>query len=216
MLQWLLSLFARSTPPAPQPAPAPQPFAAPRPSAADKIALVIGHNARSKGATRVTDGKAEYDWNGQLAEAIRALAPDRYVIIRRPAGLSYTAEVRAAYGAVDAAGVAGSVELHFNAAADASATGTETLTSGSPGSVRLADQVQHHMVRALGLRNRGVKVRSRSDRGGESLFAGRPPAVLIEPYFGSNRGDCAAADRNFVALAAAIDTACVAFLRGGT
>ena len=44
-----------------------------------KIALVIGHNARSQGAVRVTDKRTEYDINSDLAAAIRELDPSRYV-----------------------------------------------------------------------------------------------------------------------------------------
>ena len=175
------------------------------------IALVIGHNARAPGAIRVTDRVAEYPWNTRLAAAVVAHDPDLYRIVRRTAGPN---EIDRAYAEVDRLGVAASVELHFNSAADPSATGTETLTSGTTGSARLARHLQYHMVRALGLRDRGVKVIARNGRGGASLWSGRPPAALIEPYFGSNPADCAAADRNFSALAAAIHTACTAYLEG--
>ena len=176
-----------------------------------RIALVIGHNARQPGAVRVTDDVPEYRWNGQLAGAIAALAPDRYRIVHRTYGAG---EIARAYAEVDKLGVDASVELHFNSAADFRATGTETLTSGTRNSVRLATAMQHHMVRALGLRDRGLLVRGRGDRGGASLWTGVPPAVLIEPYFGSNAGDCARADLQFAALAAAIHTACTAYLEG--
>ena len=176
-----------------------------------KIALVIGHNARFQGAVRVTDKRTEYDINSDLAVAIRDLDPARYVIVRRTAG---TGEIGRAYAEVDRLGVAASVELHFNSAEAASATGTETLTSGTSNSARLARGVQVAMVRALGLRDRGVKVIARNGRGGASLWTGKPPAILIEPYFGSNPTDCAAADRNFSALARAIHEACVAYAKG--
>lgn len=137
-----------------------------------KNALVIGHNARQPGAVRATDGVPEYLWNGQLADAIAALAPDRCRIVRRTPGAG---EIARAYAEVDRLGVEASVELHFNSAADFRATGTETLTSGTAGSVRLAGSLQYHMVRALGLRDRGLKVTGRSGRGGASLWSGIPP-----------------------------------------
>jgi len=115
---------------------------------------------------------------------------------------------------VDAAGVEASVELHFNGSADYRATGTETLTSGTKNSVRLATQMQTHIVRALALRDRGLKVIGRTGRGGLSLWSGVPPAVLLEPYFGSNANDCARADLQFAALASAIHTACTAYIEG--
>ncbi len=50
------------------------------------------------------------------------------------------------------------------------------------------------MLSALGRRDRGIKILSRSDRGGRSLHAGRAPAILVEPFFGSHSADCRAAD----------------------
>lgn len=175
------------------------------------IALVIGHNERQPGARRVTDGVQEYAWNSDLAAAIAALAPDRYRIVRRTPG---PGEVSRAYAIVDGLRVAGSVELHFNSAASPAATGTETLTSGTTGSLRLARAMQARMVAALGLRDRGLVTRARGERGGASLWSGRAPAVLLEPYFGSNPGDCARADARFAQLAAAIHAACTDFLNG--
>lgn len=174
-----------------------------------KVALIVGHNAKAQGAVRVTDGRTEYDWCGVLAEAIHRLDPARYIIIRRTPG---TGEIARAYAMADQTGVLATVELHFNGG-PAAATGTETLTSGSRGSVRLCDLLQRHMVSALGLPDRGVKVRGRKDRGGSSLHSGKAPAALIEPYFGSNRGDCVTADAQMTNLALAIHRACVAYLK---
>lgn len=179
-----------------------------------KIALVIGHNARSQGAVRVTDGRTEYDWMTDLASQICAQDPALFRVFRRPPGLGYSTEIRQAYAAVDAWGADASIELHFNGSASSAATGTETLASGTTGSLRLAQLIQLAMVGALGLRDRGLVTRKRGDRGGESLWQGRAPAVLIEPYFGSNPSDCAAADRHFHQLAQGINAACAEFLKG--
>ncbi|OJY26211.1 MAG: hypothetical protein BGP11_13115, partial [Rhodobacterales bacterium 65-51] len=162
---------------------------------------------------RQIDGRTEYDWCGDLAAAIRACAPGMYEVFRRPAGRPYSAEIRETYAAVDAKGAVASVELHFNGG-PTSASGAETLTSGSKGSLRLAGLIQPAMVQALGLRDRGIIVRARNDRGGLSLHAGRAPAVLLEPYFGSNPTDCAAADRHYAVLVQGIHRACVAYING--
>lgn len=57
-----------------------------------------------------------------------------------------------------------------------------------------AQALQDAMLAALGRRDRGIKILGRTDRGGRSLHAGRAPAVLVEPFFGSSTGDCRAAD----------------------
>lgn len=172
-----------------------------------RIALVVGHTSKAGGAVRATDGVNEFAWNSALAEDIQIYlnsAGHRCEIFFRDASLGYTSQIRKAYAAVDAWGAEAVCELHFNAAADARATGTETLTSGSARSLVIAKAVQGRMVAALGLRDRGLITRGRGDRGGESLVAGRAPAILIEPYFGSNAQDCAAADKNRAQLVAAI------------
>lgn len=178
------------------------------------VALIVGHNPRAQGAVRVTDGRSEYDWCGELAASIRDHAPGMYAVIRRqshPSG--YASEIRNAYQHADAMGVSATVELHFNGG-PATATGTETLTSGTKGSLRLAGLIQPAMVGALGLRDRGLITRGRADRGGASLWSGRAPAVLIEPYFGSREADCQAADRHYAALTGAVHRACLAFING--
>ncbi|MCK9513575.1 MAG: N-acetylmuramoyl-L-alanine amidase [Pigmentiphaga sp.] len=204
MLKWLLSLLAGGLRSSNAP-----PHLPSRPLPTRRIALVVGHNPRAQGAVRVTDGRTEYDWCGALAEQVAALEPGRYVVIRRTPGAG---EIARAYAEVDASGATASVELHFNSFSTPSATGTETLISGSAASRRLATLVQAEMVAALGLRDRGLKQTAPKQGGHAALNAGRPPAILIEPYFGSNRADCEAADRSLPALAAGIHRACLAYL----
>lgn len=177
-----------------------------------KIALVVGHNPTAQGAVRASDGRTEYDWNGALAAAVMVQQPGMYRIFRRTPGAG---EIGRCYEAVNAWGADAAVELHFNGAAASTATGTETLTSGTRNSLRFAGLMQAAMVGALGLRNRGlITLPTRnSGRGATSLWSARAPAILIEPYFGSNKADCAAADRHYSALVRAIHGACVAYLK---
>lgn len=179
------------------------------PAPSGKIALVVGHNAYAQGAVRALDGVSEFVWNGKLAQMIAALSPANYVVVHRTAGAG---EIARAYREVTASGALASVEIHFNASEAASATGTETLTSGSAKSVRLAGAINDAMVAVLGLKNRGVKTVPKGGRGYVSLNAADAPAVLIESYFGSNANDCAVADAKISALAAAINEACLAYL----
>lgn len=183
--------------------------------AGKKIALVIGHNSKAQGAIRITDKRTEYDFNEQLARAIMAVSPQHFKIFKRTAGAG---EIARCYGQISGLEFGGTLELHFNSHGNTTATGTETLTSGTTKSLRFAKAVQAAMVGALGLRDRGLitmgKDAPAGSRGKASLWAGVPPAILIEPFFGSNPSDCAAADRHFNALARAIAGECIAFLKG--
>ncbi len=155
-----------------------------------RLAIVVGHNSEKQGAVRGDTGETEFVWNSDLAKMIEGEAqayPDLEVktFYRQP-GLGYTREIRRVYEETDRWGANATVELHFNSSASPNASGTETLTSGTPASMALAVSVNQEMVAALGLKDRGVKTRSASDRGGASLMSGRAPAVLIEPFFGSS------------------------------
>lgn len=66
-----------------------------------KIAIVVGHNSRAQGAVRVTDGRSEFDWNGELAGLIQSHDPDAVRVFRREAGGGYSAEIDRVYRAVD-------------------------------------------------------------------------------------------------------------------
>lgn len=169
-----------------------------------KIAIVIGHNSKAQGAVRITDGRTEYDWNGHLAELIRDHDPGRVRIFRRQAGLGYSREIDKVYGETDAWGADVTIELHFNGSADPRAEGCLTLSSGTAGSMRLAREVQARMLAVMQNEDDGILVRDRSDRGGRSLWAGRAPAILTEPYFGGNARFCHVADARKDELAEAI------------
>jgi N-acetylmuramoyl-L-alanine amidase len=177
-----------------------------------KIAIVVGHNSRARGAVRVTDGVPEFEWNGHLAELIRLHDPANIRVFRREAGGGYSAEIDRVYAATDAWGAACTIELHFNAAADARANGGLTLSSGTDGSLRLAREVRERCAAVLGNTDRGVQVRGRHDRGGRSLWQGRAPAILTEPYFGSNAAECMTADAAKDELAEAIYRGARAFI----
>jgi N-acetylmuramoyl-L-alanine amidase len=175
-----------------------------------KIAIVIGHNAKSQGAVRVTDGVTEFAWNAHLAELIAAHAPDSTKVFQRTSEGGYSAEIDRVYAETDKWGANCVVELHFNASGSAGVSGCETLTSGTKSSVKLAVALQEQMVKALKNKDRGIKPVLRTDRGGRSLWQGKAPAALIEPYFGSSRDECINADLNKDALAEAVYRGCLA------
>lgn len=177
-----------------------------------KIALVVGHNAKSQGAVRVTDKMTEFAWNGTLAKDLQAIMPSRYIILYRDPAGGYAKEIDRVYAEANRINAAATIELHFNGAADPRATGTEVLSSGTRNSMILCNGLQNAMLQSLKLRSRGVKVLNKDMRGGRSLWAGRAPAALIEPYFGSNPSDCAISDKNYQAFVKSLHEACSAFL----
>lgn len=177
-----------------------------------KIAIVVGHNSKAQGATRVTDGRTEFDWNGELAELIREHDPKNIRVFRRERGGGYSAEIDRVYAAVDDWGAGCSIELHFNGSTNPKANGGLTLSSGSKGSLELAALVRSAACKVLGNTDRGVEIRGRHDRGGRSLWQGKAPAIMTEPYFGSNEDECLVADQHKDELAEAYYRAARTFL----
>ncbi len=168
-----------------------------------KIGIVVGHNSRAQGARRVTDGRSEFDWNGELAGLIQAHQPGFIRVFRREFGGGYSAEIDRVYAATDAWGADLTIELHFNGNRDPKANGCLMLSSGSEGSLRLASALLYRCQHVLQNTARGVRKVSRKDRGGRSLWQGRAPAVLTEPYFGSNAAECLDAEIHMDELAEA-------------
>lgn len=162
-----------------------------------KLAIVVGHNARAEGAVRPDTGESEFSWNSRLAKMIeeeaRRFPGIKVKVFFREDCRNVVREIRAAYAKTDAWGADASVELHFNSHSNPKATGTETLSSGSKASLRYCEALQDRMLYALGLRDRGAKI-IRTGKGATSLIAGKAPAALIEPFFGSSPKGQAATD----------------------
>ncbi len=163
-----------------------------------KLAVVIGHTSTSGGAKGIGIAR-EYDYNTVVAEDMRVYAQGSFgdlsdkpieVKLFRRDGIG----VSGAYELVDEWQADLSVELHYNAASS-SAKGTETLSSGSSGSLEFANQVQTKLCTLLNRsgNSRGIKIRNRTnkERGWLSLVSGRAPAIITEPAFGSNPADAA-------------------------
>ncbi|MEK6155176.1 N-acetylmuramoyl-L-alanine amidase [Flavobacteriaceae bacterium 3-367] len=160
-----------------------------------KIAVVVGHNNKRQGAQAITPiDRSEFDFNSELASRMLDSAEnyevELKVFTRRYQG-SYTKEIQKVYGEVNTWGAEFSMELHFNSAYF-TAAGSEVFSSGTPGSLRFANLAQLELVtlfKRAGKTDRGVKVRKKGARGYLSLVSGRAPAILVEPFFGSNRSD---------------------------
>jgi N-acetylmuramoyl-L-alanine amidase len=157
-----------------------------------KAAIVVGHNLRQPGAFAPSPiGECECTFNGKIADRMIEMAAASPLELkkfeRRYVG-SFEREIQQTYGQVEDWGANVSVELHFNADS-ALATGTETLSSGSRMSRLLGTAMQQAMVEALGVHDRGLKFPGRTESGWWNLHAASPPAVLVEPFFSTNRQD---------------------------
>ena len=162
------------------------------------IAVVVGHNSNPKerGAFAPQPiGLSEWEFNDKLAREMQALAATQTpslklsVVYRTAeAGAGYSEETRRAYAEVDALKADASIELHFNAASSASARYALVLSSGSAKSLALAKAFDTAFERAFPGKPSKIWNHRKGEvkRGAKSLIAGKPPAVLLEPFFASN------------------------------
>lgn len=162
-----------------------------------RLAIVVGHNSVSPGASAVAPiSRSEFKFNNEVADAMVLEAPHYNIFAKRFNRVnhnSYSAEIAAVYAEVDAWSAGCALELHFNSL-NAQSTGTEMLhASGSTRGRELGLKLVGEVGTLLGLKIRhinGLKALQSGDRGYSSVVASAAPTVLVEPFFGSNKEDC--------------------------
>lgn len=167
-----------------------------------KVAVVVGHNSNKKGAKALPPlDLHEFDYYNPIADIMVQEGSDFDLEVRkfnrRDVG-SYSQEIRNVYAEVDAYDPDISIELHFNSVDAPEARRSEVLSSGSSNSLKLAGIIYDELVQAFNRTSKPhlqVKTLEKNDRGYTSLHSGKAPAVIVEPFFGSNPEDCLLADQ---------------------
>ena len=157
----------------------------------DKIALVVGHRQSSKGAYG-SAGLAEWDyWNEFSLDLLDLLASSDIevrVFHRKEKGSGYNQRMVDLHREIDSWGAKISISMHFNASANGSANGHEVLyCESSKTSANYAGLMNRIFTDNLDNRDRGIKKKSRKDRGGGFLCRGNSYCILVEPFFASNQ-----------------------------
>lgn len=168
---------------------------------APTIALCIGHsrriNGRRDGGAVSTGGMQEWDYNQDLAMRLAAILTadgrTRPVIFDEYQGPGYGGAMSWLAQAAAKAGAILAVELHFNSADNPEARGFEFLHwKSSEAGRRLAqafiDSMTAHFPQS---HSRGVKPIAKGERGWHFLAMTECPAVILEPFFGSNASEWA-------------------------
>ena len=159
-----------------------------------KIAIIVGHNEMSKGAC----GSLGYEFDFYKNKVVPALerltekeAFELKVFYRKYHN-SYTTEIKEVYKHVDEWGADASIELHFDAF-NSKVSGTSVKCSSSDQSQELANKLYNCLTRTFSRKGsglRGVEILKKGDRGFRSVYGGKAPAALIEPFFGDNPNEC--------------------------
>lgn len=158
-----------------------------------KVAIVIGHNKNTGAVTH--DGTDEWESRKLVAEALQDFLGSHGVdskIFIRDGRLSYGSAMRKHGKNIDAYGADVAIELHFNSAG-ATATGAEFICCSSSGAKvarSIADSWKVYYPDMVLRRDDGVYMRT-NGRGSGFCRSPKCPAIVYEPFFGSNPKDWA-------------------------
>jgi len=173
------------------------------------VAIVVGHHPDAPGARMEVGTHAihEYDFWRPFAVELALTMEEGHLtphVVERP----HEAPDQALAERVNQTGADAAIELHFNAAGDSSARGTEMLYyDGSADGKRLAEALQDCVIDTLGVPDRGLMPVKRYP----FLQLTEMPAVICEPFFGSNRADVGRALTRLPRLQTAYRNALIGF-----
>ena len=154
-----------------------------------KVAVVIGHHEKAKGAFSEHLGKSEYDFYSDVVKSLTNVS----IFTHDPNIRGYTNRIKNTAKKLNEQEFDLVMELHFNSAVP-QAHGCETLyyfnSENGKHYAKLFSEVVNECT-GIKLRNGGLKALvNKNDRGYASVYYPKAPTILIEPFFGSNKGDC--------------------------
>lgn len=153
---------------------------------------MVGHTTKKdKGAFSPYLLQSEQPYNTQVAANLKTLAPGLYDVYMHDIQDYYKRQQRMA-ARLNAGKYSLAIELHFNAAATATANGTECLHwYGSKKGKLIARDLSEEIVAVYGTTLRGVQgtraLANVHDRGYWFTALTNVPAVIVEPFFGSHQ-----------------------------
>jgi len=158
-------------------------------SPGDIVGICVGHSRPADSGALSVGGVNEWLFNVRLAALLKKYLQQKRIssiIYDEYEGSTYTSAMRwiSLQMAEDKVTVA--IELHFNSATP-SASGCEMLYyRDSKRGNRLASSLQREVLAEYNTKDRGIKPTKRFSRGGAFLAKTKCPAVICEPFFGSN------------------------------
>ncbi len=160
-----------------------------------KLAICIGHSRKGDSGAVSVGGQTEFAYNTNLGAALRVFLKQAGIdaeVENHYEGRSYAEAMRWLAALLRRKGYTHAIELHFNAAVP-SAKGHEFLhhrssTEGRALAQSLASSFQENFPHSAP-RGGGVKAIPKGGRGDLFVALTHCPAVICEPFFGSNRAE---------------------------
>ena len=156
----------------------------------DKVALIIGHNSRSKGAYSIILG-SEYTYWKRIAEKIKTVIPQIVDVYERKANKCYTKEMNKVLEELNKNDYKFCLELHFNSSTNSQANGCECLVYYKNNNAKeLATNFMARLQNVFGSKIRNnhgiIEIQDSKTRGGYGICNSKDTYILVEPFFGSN------------------------------
>lgn len=155
-----------------------------------KVAVLVGHRQNVQGAYSPFLKQTEFEFNTQIAKQLKDVA-DVFYRPDTPNTIEVT-RIKEVISQINSSDYDLVIELHFNASGNELAHGCEALyfhnnTKGKA----LADCFIDKMNELIGIKKRSsTPIYSKEQRGGTFILCNKATAILLEPFFGSNREDC--------------------------
>ena len=155
-----------------------------------KVALIIGHNQRSKGAYSQIVG-SEYDYWKRIAEKIKTEIPEMVDVYERKPNKFYVPEMEEVLKELNKNDYKTCLELHFNSSTNSQANGCECLVYYKNNKAKeLATNFMARLQNIFGSKIRGnhgiIEIQDSKVRGGYGICNSKDTYILVEPFFGSN------------------------------
>lgn len=153
-----------------------------------KIGLVIGHNAKSKGAFSTYLNTNEFDFYSKVSELVKKQI-DLEVFTREYCN-SYSKEMAKVIEKINKDNFDLVIELHFNGL-NGTAQGCECLHWHSSVKGKQYSDKFNKLMETKGIKTRrNILVKDLSINGAYGVMKSKCPYILIEPFFGDNKQDC--------------------------
>jgi N-acetylmuramoyl-L-alanine amidase len=174
-----------------------------------KIAVCIGHSRSGDDGAVSVGGIDEWHHNQPIGEKIVAALVDqghKALLVDVYSGKGYERAMGWLTEHLEDLGVEAAVELHFNSADNAGAQGHEWLywATSTKGHALALSLEKSYAVSFPEARRRGVLPITFGGRGAAFLRGTHCPAVICEPFFGSNLAEWKNAVKNETLMVAAI------------
>ena len=163
-----------------------------------RIVFVIGHKVKSPGACNITNNICEFEFNKKLVNEIKATIDDHCEI-----KIVYRDRYKDLPDKINVLNPDFVICFHCNAY-NRKSFGVETLFYyKSKKGKKMATIFQDNIVKALDLKDRGIKGKSSEEKGGYVLRYTEAPCILLELFFIDNDDDYRVVINNYTGLVGA-------------